>query len=260
MRSLIPIVALTCFATFTIGRTAYAALTDGLVLYMTFEGAGDSAIDTSPEGNDGEILDAAVRAPGQEGFGSAISLDGTKSSVRIPHSDSLSITQAITVMAWTFMDDAAQAGDERIIVSKGGWGANDLPYELTETAGGIIYWQFHDDNGHDGCAPPSPPTGEWHHLAGTYDGDSMLGYIDGEQACEEVYAGELPANLTDVVIGERANGGRYFHGMLDEVAIFNRALTEDEVAEAMGGLARDVGAEGKLTTAWGALKASGIRR
>lgn len=259
MRFLTAIVALTCLATFTIQRAA-AALTDGLVLYLTFEGSGGTAIDSSPEGNDGAILDAAVRAPGQDGYGSAISLDGVKSSVRIPHGGSLSITQAITVMAWTYMDEAAPVGDERIIVSKGGWGANDLPYELTETAGGIIYWQFHDANGHDGCAPASPATGEWHHLAGTYDGDSMLGYIDGAEACEDVYEGELPENLTDVVVGERANGGRYYHGMLDEVAIFNRALTEDEVAEAMGGLARDVRAEGKLTTAWGSLKVGGLGR
>ncbi len=67
-------------------------------------------------------------------------------------------------------------------------------------------------------------------------------------------------SATDVAVGERANGGRFYHGLLDEVAIYNRALSEDEISDAMVGLTQAVRAEGKLTTAWGAIKADGSRR
>lgn len=70
---------------------------------------------------------------------------------------------------------------ELAIVSKGQWAANDLPYELTETPGGVIFWQFYDNAGRDSCNPPAPAVGEWHHIAGTYDGESFRSYVDGKR-------------------------------------------------------------------------------
>jgi hypothetical protein len=71
--------------------------------------------------------------------------------VEVPHSPSLSITNEITIAAWTYM--SANASGEMAIVSKGGWAANDLPYELTETPNDVIFWQFYDNEGRDTCSP-----------------------------------------------------------------------------------------------------------
>jgi len=75
-------------------------------------------------------------------------------------------------MAWTNMN--AGASGEMAIVSKGQWAANDLPYELTETPGGVIFWQFYDNGGRDTCSPNSPPVGEWHHIAGEHTMETSL--------------------------------------------------------------------------------------
>ncbi|UCC99201.1 MAG: discoidin domain-containing protein, partial [Phycisphaerales bacterium] len=196
------------------------------------EGSGAIAEDSSRNGHNGTLNGDPQWVAGQ--LGSALDFDGAGDFVEVPHSPSLSITNAITIAAWTKM--SANAGGEMAIVSKGGWGANDLPYELTETPGDVIFWQFYDDGGRDGCQPPSPPVNEWHHIAGTYDGTIFKCYIDGQLAQEWAYTGTMPQNTASVTIGRRSRGGTSFNGVIDEVAIFNRALTAQEIPNIMAGM------------------------
>ncbi len=203
-----------------------------LVGYWRFdEGGGTTAVDSSGSGNDGTLNGDPQWVEGQ--LAGALDFDGNGDYVEVPHSPSLSITDEITVAAWTNM--RANASGEMAIVSKGGWAANDLPYELTETPGGVIYWQFYDDGGRDTCAPDSPPVGEWHHIAGTYDGIIFKCYIDGELADEWGYVGKMPQNTASVTIGRRSRGGTWFNGMIDEVVIYDHALNEDEIPKIMMG-------------------------
>jgi hypothetical protein len=202
-----------------------------LVGYWNFnEGSGTIAYDSSDNGLDGTLRGNPQWVTGR--VGDALEFDGDD-SVEIPHDPLLSITDEITITVWTYMN--ATASGEMAVVSKGGWAANDLPYELTEEAGRVIYWQFFDDVGRDVCAPPSPPVEEWHHLAGTYDGQIFKCYIDGELAYEWAYAGKMPENTASVFIGQRSRGGLYFKGIIDEVAIYSRALGEDEILDAYEG-------------------------
>jgi hypothetical protein len=204
-----------------------------LVGYWKFdEGSGDVAVDSSGYGNDGSIKGTPNWVAGQ--IGSALDFDGSTNYVEIPHSDSLSITEQITIAAWTNM--RSDSSGEMAIVSKGGWAANNLPYELTETPGDVIFWQFYDDSGRDTCSPDSPPVNEWHHIVGTYDGTIFKCYIDGELGEEWEYTGTMPENNLAVMIGRRSTGGTWFNGMIDEVMIFDHALTEDEVPKIMMGL------------------------
>jgi len=191
------------------------------------EGAGTVAADSSGYGNDGTLNGAPEWVASR--LGGALDFDGSADFVEVPHSPSLSITDEITIAAWTYM--RASASGEMAIVSKGGWAANDLPYELTETPGDVIFWQFYDDGGRDSCAPSSPPVDEWHHIAGTYDGKVFKCYIDGELAEEWGYVGKMPENTASVTIGRRSRGGTFFNGMIDEVQIYNRALTAAEIKQ-----------------------------
>jgi len=218
-----------------LGYTAVAA-PPGLVGYWTFdEGQGQTAFDSSGNGLDGTLNGDPQWVAGQ--LGGALDFDGSGDFVEIPHDPLLSITDAITIAAWTNM--RATASGEMAIVSKGGWGANDLPYELTETAGDVIFWQFYDNEGRDTCSPDSPPVGEWHHICATYDGAVFKCYIDGELGEEWEYAGAMPENTASVTIGRRSRGGTFFNGMIDDVAIYNRALSEEEIGLVMEGHLRE---------------------
>ena len=204
-----------------------------LVGYWKFdEGAGTTAFDSSGRGNDGTLKGPPEWAVGQ--LGDALDFDGSSDYVEVPHNPSLSITDAITIAAWTYM--RVGASGEMAIVSKGGWAANNLPYELTETPGGVIFWQFYDDGGRDTCAPDSPPVDEWHHITGTYDGTIFKCYIDGELADEWAYTGTMPENEVSVMIGRRSTGGCQFNGLIDEVMIYDHALSDDQVPQIMMGL------------------------
>ncbi|MHC4174738.1 MAG: LamG-like jellyroll fold domain-containing protein, partial [Planctomycetota bacterium] len=204
-----------------------------LVAHWKFDdGSGITAKDSSRNGHDGTLKGDPQWVAGQ--LGGALDFDGAGDFVEVPHSPSLSITNEITIAAWTKM--RGNASGEMAIVSKGGWSANDLPYELTETPGGVIYWQFYDDGGRDSCAPLSPPVDEWHHIAATYDGTIFKCYIDGQLADEWRYVGKMPKNTASVTIGRRSRGGTFFNGMIDEVVIFNRALGAEEIPNIMIGV------------------------
>jgi hypothetical protein len=203
-----------------------------LVGYWNFdEGAGSNAYDSSSYGNDGIINGTPNWVEGQ--IGTALDFDGGTNFVEIPHSESLSMREEITVAAWTNM--RADSSGEMLIVSKGGWQAN-MPYELSETNGNVIWWQFYDTEGRDSCEAESPPAEEWHHIAATYEGTIFKCYIDGELAAEWEYAGTIPYNEMSVMIGRRTTGGQFFDGMIDEVMIFDHVLTEDEIPMIMMGL------------------------
>jgi len=223
---------------------------ESIVLFLPFdEGAGDVVKDLSGKGNDGKIKGAGWVA-GK--INKALEFNGSN-YVEIPDSESLSVDKAVTVMAWVFMKVGASG--EMAIASKGQWAANDLPYELTINATGVIYWQMYDDAGRDGCSPASPPAGEWHHIAGTYDGKKFQCYVDGVMKMEFAYAGAPPVNTASVTIGKRSKANECFYtGAIDEVAIFSNALSEEEVVSAMNGIDLAVGAKEKLFALWGKIK------
>lgn len=70
----------------------------------------------------------------------------------------------------------------------------------------------------------------WHHVCGTYDGEKMRLYIDGVLDNEGLYTGLINTNTNEVRISENSGAtGRQWDGILDEVKIYNYALSETEV-------------------------------
>lgn len=100
---------------------------------------------------------------------------------------------------------------------------------------------------------------KWHHVGGTYDGKQVNVYVDGQQEASNPAGGPFTTGLKS--IGSNADGsGEYYNGLIDEFAIFNVALTEDDIKTIMDkGLARALGIaavspSGKLTATWGSIK------
>ena len=108
-------------------------------------------------------------------------------------------------------------------------------------------------NGDGGFGAPKFAAGEWNHLAGVLDGGNMALYLNGELIQELPDAGALVSNGSEMEIGRAGDGG--FIGLIDEVAVYNRALSADEVSGnfGAGGLVA-VEPAGKLATRWASLK------
>jgi hypothetical protein len=71
---------------------------------------------------------------------------------------------------------------------------------------------------------------EWHHLAAVYNGSVLQLYIDGKLDASQPWTGGIGKNDSDVLIGENAQqSGRFFNGLIDDVRIYNHALSESEI-------------------------------
>jgi hypothetical protein len=85
-------------------------------------------------------------------------------------------------------------------------------------------------------APSEIQTNQWYHLAGTYDGVTVTVYVNGVKIKSEPISGNLTIDSSDLVIGKgdpEFSSGEYFHGVLDEVRVWNVARSPEEIQAAM---------------------------
>lgn len=207
--------------------TAKGAADGALVLYLMFdEGAGKTANDSSDYGNNGVIKGNPKWVPGK--FGTALDLDGTGDTIEVPHHASLDITTAVTMEMWLRV--AAAGGDgNQAGIEKGGWETGE--YSLYPVYSNNTLAQFNDlpENCDDEKIGPSIRNGNWRHLAGVWDGTNISLYIDGDVVISGECEGELGTNVKSVYIGSRNGAERFLIAAVDEVRIYNRALTKEEI-------------------------------
>ena len=237
----------------------YALDKDGLVLYLPLDDK--VAKDMSGNGNDAKLQGDAEWVEGK--FGTAVHLPVGKNYVEVPHDDSLTIKQDMTMEIWTRIDAMSvscslitkctgdRIGNYMLHVAPAGNAAKIDPLVFI---------------GNDYGAWPTPvnvtiPLGEWHHVAATYDGVEYNIYIDGELEgnYERVNGGELDESEAFVAVG-RDNRGAYIDNRsmdctVDEVRIWNRVLDQNEIKEAMTGVLLSVDPRESLTATWGQIKA-----
>ncbi|MDX1952661.1 MAG: carboxypeptidase regulatory-like domain-containing protein [Verrucomicrobiota bacterium] len=167
--------------------------------------------------------------------GSALSFDGVNDFVAAPSSPSMNPAAAITVEAWVFAENIT-AGEIGIIAN---W--NDI----TVSERGYLLWIF---NGRlelilgPGLSrvtdSTSFPVGRWVHIAGTYDGNVMRLFRDGQLVAENARTGAIGTTSQPLRIG-RADAGSnapdFFPGLIDEVRIWNIGRSEEELQRTMNG-------------------------
>ncbi|KPV63678.1 MAG: hypothetical protein AOA66_0700 [Candidatus Bathyarchaeota archaeon BA2] len=73
--------------------------------------------------------------------------------------------------------------------------------------------------------------GKWYHVAGTFDGKIMNIYMNGQFEKSKRHSYTIPSLTTSVLIGNNPKNNRQFDGIIDEVRIYNRALSEDEITD-----------------------------
>ena len=204
------------------------------------EGSGQVVHDWSFHGNDGYLgstpsADASDPSwiPGVF-FGSALRFDGVDDFVTIPDSQSLEPAN-LTVAAW--VRAGAPQSNFRYVVSKGAITCDHSSYGLyTGSNGGIAFYIA--DTGKYYVSPGAPSTiwdGKWHNVAGTFDGNTVRLYVDGQQ----VGSGTPAATSIDYtlpvqggMIGSYPGGcnpALTLNGDVDGVQVWSRALPVDTI-------------------------------
>jgi YVTN family beta-propeller protein len=208
-------------------------LPNGLVLGLGFnEESGPVAFDASPAANSGTISGAA-RVRGKDGFGGALAFNGSSSVVGVPGSKSLALTSAMTLEAW--VNPSSVVGSRTVLLKEG---AAAMAYELYANSAAVsraaAYYTVPGGaiRGITGTAPAA--TNTWTHLAASYDGTTMKFYVNGVVVRSVLRAGAIDTTNGPLNIGGNyVWGGEHFAGLIDDVRIYSRALSDAEIARDM---------------------------
>ena len=208
-----------------IGRPA-----DGLLGHWRFdEAGGDYAEDASGNGNEAEVRHAQwVKGA----FGSALRFDGKRSYVATPQLKGLDGSHELTVEAWVYWEGGGRYPN---IITGGRW-----------SPGGFLMFVRDSEctfrMGRPGASASQPGSGwrecsarllkpfepkRWYHLAATFKRPAIKTYVNGEDVATARW--DYPVGYSqDVLIG-RWGGGPSHLGLIDEVKIYNRALSPAEI-------------------------------
>lgn len=232
----------------------YAQQENFILFYNFEEGKGDKATDLSEKGNNGNIIDAQWTDDGK--FGKGLAFNGKTSFIEVPDDESLDPGgDQITIMAW-YKPLSFPAGHPAIArkgqvgAGIGGWGF-DTP---NGTIRGFVYLA---KTGQAAIAQGSSTMAqeEWNHVAMTYDGKEILVYLNGKVDGNIEASGDINTNDGSVWISKKANENIYLDGVMDEIAILNIGLTENEINKYMKEeINLVVKAAGKLATVWSQIK------
>ena len=157
------------------------------------------------------------------------SFDGVDDYVEVPFSESINLKKAITFEGWVVIDSVA---DRRISGSK------QTHYRWIDYEAGTGKYQWNVGNGSEWIVAGvvqtwTLPIGEWFHLAYVVDWENGWAkvYLDTvEKSSITFAAGAVAGNTNDLYIGSFATG-YFWLGKHDEVRIYNRALTPQEILE-----------------------------
>ncbi|MBD3182664.1 hypothetical protein GF312_10250 [Candidatus Poribacteria bacterium] len=225
-------------------------------VWLFDEGSGDIVMDSSGVNADGTI-NGAEWVDGKSG--KALSFNGLDQFVEIPDSEELNPKNEMTMACWVYI--TGNENTHRDILSKDGENA-ERQYLLTasdvNTFRAHIWTSDGTANYFDGSTTVELET--WYHVAQVYDGNVLTLYVNGEEDGSLNFSGEIIVTSQPFRIGGGANAGAagyYTPGIIDEVAIFNVALEQDDIKTLMNsGMAGvlAVSSEGKMATVWSEIK------
>src|SRR3989344_5085329 len=206
----------------------------GLVAQYAFnDGTGASAADSSGNANPATLNGGVAWVAGKVGTG-AVSLDGTNDYIDAPHSASNSVSgNAVSISAWVYRTNTDLA--PHIIAAKvvPGHSPPFFSYSIHLLGGDIpSFWVSTGGGGGEHLQSPVPITANaWHHIIGVYDGSTKKIYVDGVEKNSAFRNGNLNTYTSPLRIGANGALGELFKGYIDEVRVFDRALTPSEVTE-----------------------------
>jgi hypothetical protein len=229
---------------------------DLLLYFNCNEGAGTTVADSSPHGNDGEIVDTVGWVDGKDAnYGTALDFSeaGEVRAPYIPLND-----KSFSICLW--IKPKLSGGDQQCVISQMEANAQNTSLHYRIYNNGTVRMGFYSN---DLDAAEAVTADEWAHICYLVDVDAGFRriYVNGVQAAEDAGKAGLVYLGTsgDTIIGSWGTSGQKFNGAIDEVQIWDRALSEAEITESMESIAPEtpgtaVDVFGKLTTTWGSLK------
>ena len=211
--------------------------------------------DSSENGYHGEFVGNVKWVEGK--YGGGLEFPGVAGNiVKVPHNEGLNLT-TFTITYWCKM---GETGGWQIPVAKGNGASRNFDFQIPAGGGTVSIFFSQGAIQFKGASAKTVITDEeWHHVASTYDQETLKIYVDGVMEGSGKYKGAPDHVDAPLTLGNMQDAHPML-GVLDEVGIFNEALSEDDINTIMiSGLERTVGLTpvfpaGKLATTWARIK------
>ncbi|MFH1883455.1 MAG: PA14 domain-containing protein [Planctomycetota bacterium] len=223
---------LICLACFVLVLGFVSNASAELVGHWRFdEGSGNTAHDQSGNGNDGTLINDPVWAIGI--INGALQFDGIDDHVNCGNGPSLNVTDAVTIAAWVKLNSVPPAFS---VLIAGKYGAYWLEWRDTK----LLSLSMFINGAYNGSGPTLDlADGDWHHIALTYDGTHKKGYHNRQEVFSERASGAIDVSGANFLVGEGHPASASYNGcpdgLIDDVRVYNRALTQEEIQLMMRG-------------------------
>jgi hypothetical protein len=212
----------------------------GLVAYYSFDHGQEAlGIDDASEKFHGEASGAKWIEKGKRG--GAAEFDGN-STLTFAHDQGLDFTQSLTLSAWIHPNESDRSGYAMIIGKTAGSSWNG-GYGLARMSGDQENVYFFVNNYSRTAVKAPVKSGDWSHVVGTFDGKMLRIYVNGKEI--ESLPASPHAKVRDLALLPKMGiqpvsaplmfgsdqSGYFWRGKLDETALFDRALSSDEIRE-----------------------------
>ncbi|MBL0137485.1 MAG: T9SS type A sorting domain-containing protein [Bacteroidetes bacterium] len=225
---------------FIISLSSYAQLpsyvpTNGLVAYYPFDG---NANDVSGSNNNGSVNGATLTLDHLGNANSAYHFDGNGQYIEVPHSTSLDFsTNQISLSFWVKVESFPTGGFSDILISKqSGSGTSQSGLNVAQSGQNVLGLLVSSGSGNFGGANVPSNTSNYnvfHHVVLVFESGTGTAYLDGSLIISSTGTATIGANTVPMLFG-KANwvnvNADPFNGVLDDVGIWNRALTQQEVS------------------------------
>ncbi|MEM6992820.1 MAG: LamG domain-containing protein, partial [Myxococcota bacterium] len=210
---------------------------EDLVLWIQLDDVADQDFsDASGNENDGACVEGSCPLESGGPVGSAGVFDGIDDYVLVPHHPSLETPDGFTAAAWIRLESLP--GTQRSFLTKtfGTGVSNSWELYFFDGQQGRVLFSMVTEAGEVSANATEPAiVGEWFHVAGTWDGSDMRLWIDGINVASS-RIGSLSMDDHPVLIGVDDDNDAfgydgYFDGGIDDVRLYQRALTAEEIAE-----------------------------
>jgi len=247
-------ILITTLSVMAIVMYAYVAecqvVKDGLVGFWTFDESdveGETVKDIVA-GNNGTMIGDPKIVEGK--VGKALEFDGEDDYVKALHSQDLDFqTDEATVEAWIYPN--AIEADKHTIYRK----ADVKDKFIFRLNGSNVEFYLETDAGPNNILAGDIEASKWQHVLARYDGSNMEVFVNGISVGSVAHSGNIVSDTADVYIGSRPSDRRY-NGIIDELRVYNRALSAKEISQNMKAQGFAVIATTrKLAITWGGIKA-----
>ncbi|OHA36110.1 MAG: hypothetical protein A3H57_03190 [Candidatus Taylorbacteria bacterium RIFCSPLOWO2_02_FULL_43_11] len=217
----------------TINKTPVNRLKEGLVGYWTFDGK-DTATnikDVSGNGNHGLLqptnATSSMKVAGKIGQG--LKFNGSTQYVKTGNSSALQISGQFTISAWV---KSAKTNSQGIITKHTSSDLTGTGFYLIRNGSNLIF-AYYDGSGNQKTASKGVITNDkWSLFTAYYDGSYIVACIDSVCGTPTPVTGFSPANAQNLTFGAYSYTGTInFNGLIDDVRIYNRALSASEVKQ-----------------------------